>query len=514
MAFIDVNVALGRFASGNAGFTHVDELQGELARLGIGAALVHHAVAAQADVNAGNSLLLRQIGEHKDLYPCWVMLPEYFNDVPKPKEWARSARDAGVRAVRLLPRYHLFEVREWCIGRLCQALEESSLPMFLDFGPRHWSEALIPWDGIREIALAHPALPIIVIGANVGDVRTLPALLRELPNLYSEIHAFNPPEAMEQFADADLSGQLIFGTGLPKRAAECVVGQLRAAKISSSALQSIAAGNASKLLGLGADGMAGVSGVQRKEFEIIDVHAHIGSWERTTTPLKGPDAFVRSMDRCGVDKMVFSSFTAIHGETRIGNDETDRAVAQQPGRLYGYAVVNPNRPDDSIEDLKRLLATPSGFVGLKLHCQLHGAQLHDTGYAECLAFADAHHLPVLVHGGGQDKWDDVTQRYPHATFIMAHACSWDGRDPVGRALYERVRHTPNLYVDVSGSAAHRNALSALVGLVGAERVLYGSDFPMFDLGFEVGRVTLSAIPDAQKRLILGANARRVFSRLH
>jgi len=441
------------------------------------------------------------------------MAPAYLNDLTKPREWVNKARDARVRAVRLFPRYHLYALREWCVGELCAALEEAALPLFVDYGPRHWSEAVIPWDGIREIAGAHPALAIVVVGANVGDVRTLPALLRELPNLYAEIHSFNPPDAIEQFVEADLGDRLLFGTGLPKCAAECVVGQMRAADISEPAFNAISSGNATKLLGLPADTTHVARGRDTQAHAIIDVHAHIGSWERTTTPLKGADAFLKAMDRCGIDKMVFSSFTAIHGETRIGNEETAVAIEDGRGRLFGYAVVNPNYPKESFEDLMRFFAQPAGFVGLKLHCQLHGAQLHDAGYAECLSFADAHELPVLVHGGGQDKWDLVARRYPRANFIMAHACAWDGRNVDGKALYERVRHTPNLYVDVSGSAAHRNAMFALIELVGAEKILYGSDFPMFDLGFEVGRVTLSAIPDAQKELILAANARRIFKRL-
>ena len=513
MGFFDVNVAIGRFAGGGEAFEDVAQLEGELSRLGIDGALVHHATAAEADVQLGNALLSRDLAAHRNLHACWVMVPPYFDDVPKPRDWVRNARDAGVKAVRVFPRHHLFEFREWCVGELCGYLEASALPLLIDFGPRHWSESVISWDGIREVARAHPALPIILTGANVGDVRKLPVLLRELPNFYAEIHAFNPPDAIGQFVEAGLGERLLFGTGLPKCAAECVVGQMRATNISDKVFSAISNGTAAKLFGLDAVSAGRTDRKLTDGCEIIDVHAHIGSWERTTTPLKGPEAFFKSMDRCGIDKMVFSSFTAIHGETRVGNAETAEAITEGQGRLFGYAVVNPNYPKESIEDITRLFAQSAEFVGLKLHCQLHGAQLHDAGYAECLSFADAHELPVLVHGGGQDEWDAVALRYPGANFIMAHACAWDGRSASGKALYERVRHTSNLYVDVSGSAAHRNAMFALIDLVGAERILYGSDFPMFDLGFEVGRVTLSAIPDAQKELILATNARRIFKRL-
>ena len=41
MGFLDVNVALGRFAVGGEAFASVTQLQNELTRLGVGAALVH-----------------------------------------------------------------------------------------------------------------------------------------------------------------------------------------------------------------------------------------------------------------------------------------------------------------------------------------------------------------------------------------------------------------------------------------------------------------------------------------
>jgi len=82
-----------------------------------------------------------------------------------------------------------------------------------------------------------------------------------------------------------------------------------------------------------------------------------------------------------------------------------------------------------------------------------------------------------------------------------------------RDRYERVRTAPNLYVDVCGSAAYRGSLRKLIDLVGADNILYGSDFPMFDFAWELGRITLADITDEEKRLICGHNARRLFGRI-
>jgi hypothetical protein len=226
--------------------------------------------------------------------------------------------------------------------------------------------------------------------------------------------------------------------------------------------------------------------------------------------VKGPDAFVRSMDRCGIDKLVFSSFSAIHGETRLGNAETAKWVRQHPKRLFGYCVINPNYPDEVDDELRLRFDDCVNFAGLKLHCQLHGAQLHDAGYARALTYASEHGLPVLVHGGGQDKWDDVCANYPGANFIMAHACAWDGIDATLRELYIRVATTPNVYVDTAGSPAHRGALRALIDLIGVDKILYGSDFPMFDFAFEAGRIIGADLSPNEKHAVCSTNAQRIF----
>lgn len=132
---------------------------------------------------------------------------------------------------------------------------------------------------------------------------------------------------------------------------------------------------------------------------VADMHAHIGSWERTTTPVKALEELVESIGQCGILKMVFSSFSAIHGETRVGNQETADAVRRLPDRLYGYCVINPNYPGESSAELARCFEHAQNFVGLKFHRQLHCAQSRDRGYESALAYASEHSLSVLVHEG-------------------------------------------------------------------------------------------------------------------
>jgi len=517
MGFLDFNVALGRFAQPVGGsFDDAEAIQKELKRFGIGDALVYHALAAEGDVMMGNERLLDALADRMNLYRCWVMAPSYLGDLPDAESWVASAVERGVHAVRLVPLHSLYPMEVWCVGDLFEELENAGMPVLLDYGIRHWSQNVIPWGSIKSLAERYPQLNIVVLGVTVGDARAMDRLLYITPNLYFEYSSFIPPDTFEHVAQFGFAERFLFGSGLPRRAAECVVAQTLAAGIDRTDLELMTSGNARRLLRIEAaeTAMAPLSPEAfRAPVPVIDMHGHCGSWERTTTPLKSPEAFVRSMDRCGIDAFVMSSFAAVHGETRAGNKEAADWVAEFPDRLYAYVVVNPNDPEGSLADVTRYLREGSNFVGLKLHCYLHGAQLHDRGYAKCLAFSNENDLPVLVHGGGKDDWDGICLQYPNANFIMAHACLWDGVDPEGRALFERVGTTPNLYVDVCGSAAYRGSLRKLIDLVGADKILYGSDFPLFDFAWELGRVTLADITDEEKRLICGDNARRIFKRI-
>lgn len=514
---LDFNVALGRAANPVGGaFDMADDLLREMGRLRIDEALVYHKVAAEADILLGNRLLLELLKGQSRLYPCWIMAPSVLGDLPEPRTWVREAIEAGVRAVRLLPRHSLYTLEEWCVGALFSELERAELPVLLDFGTPHWSERIVPWERVKTLCERYGRLRVVVLGATVGACREAVPLLHRLPNLYLECHALNLPDGFGLLAREGLISHLVFGTGMPARAAECVMQQVLSGGLKGAELRKVCGENARDLLGITdpiSVSQIDIRPLPRLGGLVVDTHAHCGSWDRIPTLVKRPDAMVQSMVRCGVHKMVVSSFSAIQGAMQDGNRQTFEVIRQFPDYLYGYCVVNPHYPDEIPGELTRCFKQGPHFIGLKLHCGLHEVQVQDPRYEYALSFAGERELPVLVHGGGKDHWAEVAEKFPHAPIIMAHACAWDGHTAQGRDLYGPVRDVPNLYVDVAGSAAYRGALRALVELVGTEKVLFGSDFPMFDLAFELGRIALSDLTDVQKVQLCGGNALRIFKSL-
>ena len=88
---------------------------------------------------------------------------------------------------------------------------------------------------------------------------------------------------------------------------------------------------------------------------------------------------------------------------------------------------------------------------------------------------------VLAHAGAGNKWDAV----------------------------QTAREVPNVYLETAARAAPAGSLERVVAEVGADRVLYGSDMPVFDARHQVGRIVTADISEHDKRNILGLNATRL-----
>lgn len=516
MSVFDLNVTLGRTALpvGDP-FDTPEALLEEMRRLRIDEALVCHAIALEADVEYGNALLTEQLRRHQNLFPCWVMAPPAFGDLPEPKAWVERARAAAVKAVRLVPNHSNYSLAAWCTGPLLNQLEQANMPVLLDFGHHHWSQSPMPWNDVLDVCHRFPALDVVVVGVSVGDTRNLCAALRAAPNLHLECHDFALPDMFQLMAREGFTERLLFGTGMPKHAGENRVFQLWHGGLNQTGRAGIGWRNAHRLMRIDttpATDLLSRDPAPWPKGVVIDIHAHYGSWEATSSPVNRPEDILASMHRCGIHKLLGSSFTAIHGETRLGNEQTAHIIRKYPDFLFGYCVINPNYPRESANELETCFEKALNFVGLKFHCGLHGKPLHDAGYAEALDYANELALPVLIHAHGEDDWKTTTQRYPRVPFIVAHGCGWNACEPPPPTI-ALAAEIPNLYADVSGSAAWRKALRRLIDAIGPGKVLYGSGYPMFDLAWEIGRVALAELSDVEKLTVCGGNATRLFKRL-
>lgn len=242
---------------------------------------------------------------------------------------------------------------------------------------------------------------------------------------------------------------------------------------------------------------------KRLDIPVFDIHAHINPIIGTDVPTL--EQSVAQMEQLGIALVAISSTMALGGDIVLGNDTVWEATRRFPGQVIGYCHVSANYPDHILPELERCFAR-GGFYGIKLY-QV-GIDYDNALYDPAWAFATEHKLPVLAHtwGGDLTGFDRMAARYPTVPAFAAHAGSGFGYKP----YVEAAKRVPNLYLDLTYSREHTNMIEHFVAELGADRIVWGSDAPLFSMSQQVSKVLFARITDADKRKILYENAYPLF----
>jgi len=237
----------------------------------------------------------------------------------------------------------------------------------------------------------------------------------------------------------------------------------------------------------------------RLDIPVFDAHAHIGDLIGEDVP--SLEAQVAQMDRLGIIAAVVSSTHALVGDVARGNDEVAEAMRQFPGRMFGYCHVSANYPDFLLPELERCFRN-DGFRGIKLY-QV-GPAYDEPAYDPVWAFARERGLPVLAHtwGGNLTGFDTAAEKHPTVPCLAGHAGSGFAYGP----YIDAAKRIPNLYLDLTYSREHTHMIEHFVAELGAERVVWGSDAPLFSMSQQLSKVLFALISDEDKRKILFDNA--------
>jgi aminocarboxymuconate-semialdehyde decarboxylase len=289
----------------------------------------------------------------------------------------------------------------------------------------------------------------------------------------------------------------------------------------------------------------------------LDVITYDGAPYMTLTPpMFDYELRIRNMDAVGVDMAIVS----VSGPTYWGTPEVSAAAVRQqndwmaagqtshPRRIRFLASLPWQYPAIAAEELKR--ACDRGAVGVMVLANILGRHLTDEEFAPAWQEIDRRGLPVLVHptappGVKQLGFDiynltasigfmvDTTaaiarmifdgflDRYPNLKIIAAHAGATlpylAGRLDICfdtmPAARESISTRPSEYLkriwyDAVTYQAESLALCISVG--GADRVMYGSDYP-HNIGDMTGILArIDALPAGQREAVRGANAARLF----
>lgn len=248
----------------------------------------------------------------------------------------------------------------------------------------------------------------------------------------------------------------------------------------------------------------------------FDCHVHTGKLQAFLVDGK-TDELLRDADRHGVEKLFCTEALALLYDMREGNRKLAEWMKEHPDRVYGYAsICSPRYGQEAVDEVRRCIEDYE-MHGLKIYSftqPITGKlvlSVDDPWMDPVLEKAVEYDVPVLAHSSPAEC-EALCARFPDLKLIMAHAGNTlhAGGD-WHRALSAAKRHS-HLYLDTATSTTDLDFMETAAAEVGAERLVYGSDWPLFDMGFALARVTGSALTEEQKGLVLGGNLARLVRR--
>jgi predicted TIM-barrel fold metal-dependent hydrolase len=244
-----------------------------------------------------------------------------------------------------------------------------------------------------------------------------------------------------------------------------------------------------------------------------------------------PEETLRLMDAEGVGQAVLAGWYWENQDTADLQNAWHREWAgADPARWIPFISVQPRAGARAVKALEAALATGI-FRGIgELMPTVQGFDVRGPVFRDIVTLAIEHGLPILLHvtepvghhypGRVETPLEDfvwLAEAYPEACWVLAH---WGGGLPfyclnrrVGRAL----RH---VYFDTAASPLLYDARvwRAVRDLVGAERILFGTDFPLrlyprkeSQPGYArvLTELRAAGLTPEEERAILSGNARRL-----
>lgn len=264
-----------------------------------------------------------------------------------------------------------------------------------------------------------------------------------------------------------------------------------------------------------------------KSMKIIDAHTHIYPDKIAVKASAGISAFydihvkyngtiaelLEICERNNIEKCVCCAVATSPEQVKIINDFIYSSVSESGGKFIGLCALHPAMTEPEVEnELSR--AKTLGLRGIKLHPDFQRFAIDDPAVFSIYEQASGN-LPILFHTGDRRysfsnpaRLAKVLRLFPNLTAIGAHFGGWSEWGDVGC-----LKGFENLYVDTSSALYDLSPRDAnnLINLFGAERVMFGTDYPMWDADGELVFIEKLGLSEEVKELIFYENVKRLYN---
>lgn len=249
----------------------------------------------------------------------------------------------------------------------------------------------------------------------------------------------------------------------------------------------------------------------------VDVHGHYGDYARGAHEVQdwcmSGDAELVAQ-RAGLAGIDWTAVSPLRGllprfsaDTVGGNEDASRVVPGTPGLLQ-WVIIDPTKPE-TYQQADRMLRDP-WCVGVKIHPEEHGYPITEHG-DRLLGFCADRGAVVLAHSGERNSlpqdFVELADVHPGVKLILGHLGNSADGDPTRQVRAVQASRHGNIWTETSSSKSiWSRIIEWAVAQIGAERILFGSDCPLYATAMQHARVSRAELSQADRELILGRNA--------
>lgn len=227
---------------------------------------------------------------------------------------------------------------------------------------------------------------------------------------------------------------------------------------------------------------------------IIDVHTHTGGRKFKCSL----DDIAMSMKNYGIDKSVV--FPMKQPGTNAVVNESLKNVRSNNRRFIYFLRFSPQTLK-----LTRLKKISGRFSGFKLHPRIENFDPLNPKFKTTFQFLEKLGKPVIIHSRKEnspysdpDRIIKIAKMYPNINFIFGHFAN-DSEE-----FFKRVLERENIFVETSMVSSPK-IIEMRVKQIGADRIVFGSDFPYSDQEIELLKIKKAKIKNGDKEKILYKN---------
>lgn len=262
------------------------------------------------------------------------------------------------------------------------------------------------------------------------------------------------------------------------------------------------------------------------DYFVIDSHCHIYPEKIAEKAVAATDRFygvssdnlgttshlISTYKEVGVDHAVVQSVATTPKQVKSINRFIADEVENANGFLTGLGTLHPDC-EDFDEETDYIIEL--GLKGVKLHPDIQNFQMDTKRLFEMYKVCEEKGLVMLIHTGDKrydnsnpDRVLNVLKSFPDLTVIGAHFGGWS----VWEEAAEKLCGFKNFYVDCSSSFqfAENVDFKKLITQYGTDRVLFASDYPMWNAKDELETLFKLELSKEDMTKILSENAKKVF----